>query len=163
PRSGSAIRLRIIRFCDGEPPNGRDGFRAGVCAGAPACAGAAGRDRPLRAARRSRGGHGRRLRLRRGAHGRRGGAPRSWVRRGRERGGLGAPVARSRGGGGAWSGRGLRAATLFLPATLKVTGPAIDRDRQHAYVEKAFDRLARLGVEVVVFGSGGARRVPDGF
>ena len=52
---------------------------------------------------------------------------------------------------------------LFLPATLKVTGPAIDRDQQMAYVRKAFGRLARLGTQIVVFGSGGARRVPDGF
>jgi D-psicose/D-tagatose/L-ribulose 3-epimerase len=55
------------------------------------------------------------------------------------------------------------ASNLFLPATLKVTGPTIDRDQQAAYVTKAFDRVARLGVRVVVFGSGGARRVPDGF
>ena len=54
-------------------------------------------------------------------------------------------------------------ANLFLPATLKVTGPAVDRDQQIAYVTKAFDRLSRLGVRTVVFGSGGARRVPDGF
>jgi D-psicose/D-tagatose/L-ribulose 3-epimerase len=52
---------------------------------------------------------------------------------------------------------------LFLPATLKVTGPAIDRDAQVAYLARAFDRVARLGVRLVVFGSGGARRVPDGF
>ena len=52
---------------------------------------------------------------------------------------------------------------LFLPATLKVTGPQIDREQQMAYVRKAFDRLSRLGTEIVVFGSGGARRVPDGF
>src|SRR5687768_12725134 len=31
---------------------------------------------------------------------------------------------------------------LFLPATLKVTGPQIDRDQQTAYVKKAFARLA---------------------
>jgi D-psicose/D-tagatose/L-ribulose 3-epimerase len=52
---------------------------------------------------------------------------------------------------------------LFLPAALKVTGPQIDRDQQMAYVKKAFARLSRLGTEIVVFGSGGARRVPDGF
>jgi len=52
---------------------------------------------------------------------------------------------------------------LFLPATLKVTGPAIDRDEQIRYVRKAFTRLARLGTGIVVFGSGGARRVPEGF
>jgi sugar phosphate isomerase/epimerase len=52
---------------------------------------------------------------------------------------------------------------LFLPATLKVTGPDIDRDAQLRYVRQAFARLARLGTRIVVFGSGGARRVPDGF
>jgi D-psicose/D-tagatose/L-ribulose 3-epimerase len=52
---------------------------------------------------------------------------------------------------------------LFLPATLKVTGPAVDREQQMAYVRKAFARLERLGTQIVVFGSGGARRVPDGF
>jgi D-psicose/D-tagatose/L-ribulose 3-epimerase len=55
------------------------------------------------------------------------------------------------------------ATNLFLPATLKVTGAEIDRDQQMAYVKKAFTRLSRLGTEIVVFGSGGARRVPDGF
>jgi sugar phosphate isomerase/epimerase len=55
------------------------------------------------------------------------------------------------------------ATNLFLPATIKVTGPQTDREQQMIYVRKAFDRLARLGTEIVVFGSGGARRVPDGF
>lgn len=54
-------------------------------------------------------------------------------------------------------------ANLFLPSTLKVTGPEIDPDAQMAYVRRALDRVKRLGVELVVFGSGGARRVPDGF
>jgi D-psicose/D-tagatose/L-ribulose 3-epimerase len=52
---------------------------------------------------------------------------------------------------------------LFLPRTLKVTGPEIDRDQQMAYVRKAFARLSRLGTQIVVFGSGGARQIPDGF
>jgi sugar phosphate isomerase/epimerase len=55
------------------------------------------------------------------------------------------------------------ATNLFLPATLKVTGPDVDHDQQMAYVGKAFARLQRIGVQVVVFGSGGARQVPDGF
>ena len=55
------------------------------------------------------------------------------------------------------------ATNLFLPATVKVTGPQADREQQMAYVRKAFDRLSRLGTQIVVFGSGGARRVPDGF
>ena len=55
------------------------------------------------------------------------------------------------------------AANSFLPAALKVTGPATDPEQQLAYVRKALDRLSKLGVQTVVFGSGGARRVPDGF
>jgi len=52
---------------------------------------------------------------------------------------------------------------LFLPATLKVTGADVNRDEQARYVKNAFARLSRLGTRIVVFGSGGARRVPDGF
>jgi sugar phosphate isomerase/epimerase len=55
------------------------------------------------------------------------------------------------------------AMNLFLPATLKVTGPDLDVDQQMAYVRKAFARLARIGTTIVVFGSGAARRVPDWF
>jgi D-psicose/D-tagatose/L-ribulose 3-epimerase len=55
-------------------------------------------------------------------------------------------------------------ANLFLPGTLKVTGPdAASADEQMAYVRKAFARLERVGVQILCFGSGGARRVPDGF
>jgi D-psicose/D-tagatose/L-ribulose 3-epimerase len=55
------------------------------------------------------------------------------------------------------------AANLFLPSTLKVTGAQTDPEQQMAHVRKAFTRLATLGTVIVVFGSGGARRVPDGF
>jgi D-psicose/D-tagatose/L-ribulose 3-epimerase len=54
-------------------------------------------------------------------------------------------------------------ANLFLPADIKVTGPAVDKQRQMEYVRRALDRVSRLGVTLVVFGSGGARQVPDGF
>jgi D-psicose/D-tagatose/L-ribulose 3-epimerase len=55
------------------------------------------------------------------------------------------------------------AANLFVPQSIKVTGPNTNPEQQMAHVKKAFTRLARLGTQVVVFGSGGARRVPDGF
>ena len=55
------------------------------------------------------------------------------------------------------------ASNLFIPAALKVTGPEVDADQLMAYVRKAFTRMSRLGVKVIVFGSGGARRLPDGF
>jgi D-psicose/D-tagatose/L-ribulose 3-epimerase len=54
-------------------------------------------------------------------------------------------------------------ANLFLPADLKVTGPNVDKPRQMEYVRRALDRVSRLGVRLVVFGSGGARQVPEGF
>jgi D-psicose/D-tagatose/L-ribulose 3-epimerase len=55
-------------------------------------------------------------------------------------------------------------ANLFLPGTLKLTGPeAAAPEAQMVYVKKAFTRLERLGVKILCFGSGGARRVPDGF
>jgi sugar phosphate isomerase/epimerase len=54
-------------------------------------------------------------------------------------------------------------ANLFIPANIKVTGPNIDKDRQMEYVRRALDRVSRLGVRLVVFGSGGARQVPEGF
>ena len=55
------------------------------------------------------------------------------------------------------------AANLFLPASLKVVGPDVNVEQQTAHVKKVLARLNRLGVQVLVFGSGGARRVPDGF
>ncbi len=55
------------------------------------------------------------------------------------------------------------AANLFIPASIKVTGPETDPAAQMAHVKKVMSRLSKVGVEVIVFGSGGARRVPDGF
>ena len=52
---------------------------------------------------------------------------------------------------------------LFLPGTIKVTGPQIDAAAQLAYVRTAFTRLQKIGTTIVVFGSGGARRIPEGF
>jgi sugar phosphate isomerase/epimerase len=52
---------------------------------------------------------------------------------------------------------------LFLPSGLKVTGPGLDKGGQILYVRRALERLSRLGVHLVVFGSGGARQVPEGF
>jgi sugar phosphate isomerase/epimerase len=55
------------------------------------------------------------------------------------------------------------AANLFVPQTIKVVGPDVNLEQQTAHVKKVMSRLSKLGVEVLVFGSGGARRVPDGF
>jgi sugar phosphate isomerase/epimerase len=55
------------------------------------------------------------------------------------------------------------AANTFLPGNLKIVGPQIDKSRQTDYLSKALSRMKTLGVSVVVLGSGGARRVPEGF
>jgi sugar phosphate isomerase/epimerase len=52
---------------------------------------------------------------------------------------------------------------MFLPGELKVVGPAIDEKRQLEYVRSAFARAARLGIELIVYGSGPTRTAPDGF
>jgi sugar phosphate isomerase/epimerase len=51
----------------------------------------------------------------------------------------------------------------FVPGDLKITGPAVDFAALQNYVTTAFERAARAGIEVVVFGSGAARQIPEGF
>lgn len=56
------------------------------------------------------------------------------------------------------------AANSFLPSSLKITGPEpADWATLEAYVKRAFGRAQAAGVSTIVFGSGGARRIPDGF
>ena len=55
------------------------------------------------------------------------------------------------------------AAYQFVPGNIKLTGPNVDKAEQMAYVRKAMDRVARLGVRMITFGSGQARQVPEGF
>ena len=62
------------------------------------------------------------------------------------------------------AGLPVESANLFLPRELRCTGPdAQPLDRLAEYAETVFRRLARAGVPVVVFGSGGARKLPDGW
>lgn len=58
---------------------------------------------------------------------------------------------------------GVEAANGMLPPALKVTGPDVDESKIRAYLEKAFFRAHEMGIRVVVFGSGGARAVPQGW
>lgn len=51
----------------------------------------------------------------------------------------------------------------FFPPTMRLTGPDVDDAAIDAYVARALERLERLGVSRVVFGSGGAKNVPEGF
>ena len=51
----------------------------------------------------------------------------------------------------------------FFPPGIRLTGPAADLPAALGYARGALARAARLGVMVVVFGSAGARNVPEGF
>lgn len=59
--------------------------------------------------------------------------------------------------------RKMPAANCFLPADLKVTGPNVDAARLDRYVTTAFRRAQEAGMHIIVFGSAGARMVPEGF
>jgi sugar phosphate isomerase/epimerase len=51
----------------------------------------------------------------------------------------------------------------FLPPDLKVVGPDVQTNEVMNYLQKALDRCQALGVKIIVWGSGDARRAPDGF
>ncbi len=52
---------------------------------------------------------------------------------------------------------------IFIPGDLKITGPEVDFLALEDYVEIVLSRVQSLGGKVIVFGSGGARRVPEKF
>ena len=52
---------------------------------------------------------------------------------------------------------------ILLPRHIKVTGPDADIYRVQRYLRTSFARIASVGGEIIVFGSGGARSVPEGF
>ncbi len=58
----------------------------------------------------------------------------------------------------------IRAANSFIPFHFHIVSDgAVDNGSPLVeYLEKALYRMSRLGVKVVVFGSGGARRIPEG-
>lgn len=53
--------------------------------------------------------------------------------------------------------------TNLFPGGLALTGPAVDAAAIDTHVAAALQRARRLGAECIVFGSGRARAVPDGF
>ncbi len=55
------------------------------------------------------------------------------------------------------------AANVFVPSDLKITGPGADLQALEAFVTTALSRAGRAGVDTIVFGSGGARQIPEGF
>lgn len=57
----------------------------------------------------------------------------------------------------------LYALNIFMPGDLKLVGPAVDEPAILTYCEKVFQRCQLANVHLIVWGSGGARRIPDGF
>lgn len=55
------------------------------------------------------------------------------------------------------------AANGMFPGDMKVVGPDVDYARIDEYLDSTGARFASLGGETVVFGSGNARRCPDGW
>jgi len=54
-------------------------------------------------------------------------------------------------------------ANVLFPGDMKVVGPERNEKAIREYLDSVFQKLKTIGVEIVVFGSGGARRIPDGF
>lgn len=54
-------------------------------------------------------------------------------------------------------------ANLFLPREVKPLGPDACERVQREYLELAFSRANAIGIKLVVFGSSGARNVPEGW
>ncbi len=51
----------------------------------------------------------------------------------------------------------------FLPGDLKIVGPVVDLAAIEQYVATACARAQEAAVDTIVFGSGGARQIPEGF
>lgn len=51
----------------------------------------------------------------------------------------------------------------FMPKRLPLTGPSVSKDAVDEYVHKSMARISEIGGRCIVFGSSGARNVPDGF
>ena len=55
------------------------------------------------------------------------------------------------------------AGNSFYPGDMKLVGPDVDFTRILNYTEVVMRRAKRTGTKILVLGSGGARRIPDGF
>jgi len=55
------------------------------------------------------------------------------------------------------------AVNVLFPGDISLTGENVDYEKIKNYISEIFDKTKDFGFKIVVFGSGGARRVPDGF
>ena len=61
------------------------------------------------------------------------------------------------------SGARVLAANVFIPGSIKTTGPEVDEQKIIAYATTVFERAHSQGIPIVVFGSGASRMIPEGF
>ena len=52
---------------------------------------------------------------------------------------------------------------IFFPGSIKIAGPIVDEKRVLTYADTVFSRAKIAGIPLIVLGSGGARRIPDGY
>ncbi len=55
------------------------------------------------------------------------------------------------------------ALNIFIPGDLKLVGPNVNEQAILDYTQKVFERCKRSGIKLIVWGSGGARRIPEGY
>lgn len=52
---------------------------------------------------------------------------------------------------------------IFFPGSIKIAGPGVDENRVLSYADTVFSRAKKAGISIIVLGSGGARRIPEGY
>ncbi|MEO6734009.1 MAG: TIM barrel protein [Ferruginibacter sp.] len=52
---------------------------------------------------------------------------------------------------------------VFFPGSIKIAGPDVNEKRVLGYADTVLSRAKRAGIPLIVLGSGGARRIPDGY
>ncbi len=54
-------------------------------------------------------------------------------------------------------------ANSMVPGNIPIVGPNVNQDQLKSYMTNVLDRADQIDLRTIVFGSGGARNVPDGF
>ena len=55
------------------------------------------------------------------------------------------------------------AANMLVPGDLKITGPAVETSKLQTYISRVIERAGKTDTRKLVFGSGNARNVHEGF
>ncbi len=52
---------------------------------------------------------------------------------------------------------------IFFPGNIKIAGPDVNESRVLGYADTVFSRAKKAGINLIVLGSGAARRIPDNY